>query len=319
MPKLNKNKKIVVCGLVTAIFVLLCLASPAIAQAPADAVLIMHFDEGSGTIAKDASGHGNDGTIHGATWTTGISGKALSFDGVDDYVDVGTFFNLDAFTLDAWVFIDPATNTGERRIISKDNVNLPGSRELFNLKTSSPFVSGKYGHAAFGVAIAPYDAIPMGDPNIDCIESPSPLTAGWHHLAGVRETVTKRFELYVDGILVASKKPTVFGTIDSAVPTVIGQVCPSYNGEFFNGIIDELAIYSRALTAEEIKAHYLAKRAGGSTKESASDLINSVSTRIDVLKRSNVDTSLIEQALKNAQNAYDAGKYVKPTNLLKRR
>ncbi|MFQ6061937.1 MAG: hypothetical protein ACE5J9_02015 [Methanosarcinales archaeon] len=47
-----------------------------------------HFDEGSGNIVKDTSGNGNDGTIHGAIWTTGISGKALRFDGNNDYVEV---------------------------------------------------------------------------------------------------------------------------------------------------------------------------------------------------------------------------------------
>ena len=79
------NRLIVVSGLVV-FFVIVSLASPAMAQASTDAVLVMHFDEGSGTIAKDESGYGNDGTIYGATWTTGISGKALSFDGSNDYV-----------------------------------------------------------------------------------------------------------------------------------------------------------------------------------------------------------------------------------------
>ncbi len=59
-------------------------------------VLYLPFDEGSGTIAKDYSGNGNDGTlcngatcgVQGPTWTTGKVGGALSFDGVDDYVIV---------------------------------------------------------------------------------------------------------------------------------------------------------------------------------------------------------------------------------------
>lgn len=42
------------------------------------------FDEGSGTIAKDKSGNGNDGTIHGATYVNGRYGKALSFNGEGD-------------------------------------------------------------------------------------------------------------------------------------------------------------------------------------------------------------------------------------------
>jgi len=47
------------------------------------------FNEGSGTIAHDYSGNGNDGTINGgATWVAGISGYALSFDGFNDYLDL---------------------------------------------------------------------------------------------------------------------------------------------------------------------------------------------------------------------------------------
>ena len=45
------------------------------------------FDEGSGTTAGDSSGHDYDGTIYGASWTTGYSGYALDFDGVNDYID----------------------------------------------------------------------------------------------------------------------------------------------------------------------------------------------------------------------------------------
>jgi PGF-CTERM protein len=98
------------------------------------------------------------------------------------------------------------------------------------------------------------------------------------------------------------------GSLVSADSTMIGH-SPYGIRLKFKGIIDEVAVYSRALTPEEIKAHYNAKRAGGSTKESASELINSVSTRIDALKRNNVDTSLIEEALNNAQDAYDSGNH----------
>ena len=50
------------------------------------------FDEGSGTVAYDSSGNGNDGNLtNGPTWTTGKIGGALSFDGVDDFVDVSNF------------------------------------------------------------------------------------------------------------------------------------------------------------------------------------------------------------------------------------
>jgi len=53
------------------------------------------FDEGSGEMAKDGSGNGNDGSLeNGTEWTAGKFGDAVQFDGTDDYVDVGNAGNL---------------------------------------------------------------------------------------------------------------------------------------------------------------------------------------------------------------------------------
>ncbi len=52
------------------------------------------FDKGSGTTVEDTSPNRNNGTIHGATWTGGVHGSALSFDGVNDYVRVSSDYTL---------------------------------------------------------------------------------------------------------------------------------------------------------------------------------------------------------------------------------
>ena len=79
-----------------------------------------HFDEGEGTTAYDSSGNGNHGTIYGATWTTdGKFGKALSFDGTDDYVDCGRDNSLDMtgpFAIEAWVKLNELT--GDHQVIA---------------------------------------------------------------------------------------------------------------------------------------------------------------------------------------------------------
>jgi hypothetical protein len=80
------------------------------------------FDEGSGNIAHDYSGNGNDGTIYGASWTEGISGYALDFDGVDDYVDVSDDECFDitlAVTLVAWANIEDLSTAEWHTIYSK--------------------------------------------------------------------------------------------------------------------------------------------------------------------------------------------------------
>ncbi|MCD6165610.1 hypothetical protein J7K19_02730, partial [bacterium] len=64
------------------------------------------FDEGTGNIAYDISGNGNNCTIYGAKWTKGKYGSALQFDGVDDYVEVPHSVSLnitDAITIEAWI------------------------------------------------------------------------------------------------------------------------------------------------------------------------------------------------------------------------
>jgi len=66
-----------------------------------------HFDEGSGNVTEDSSGNGNDGTIYGATWTTGVSGTALEFDGVDEYVDVeDDIHSATTGSMEAWIKLD---------------------------------------------------------------------------------------------------------------------------------------------------------------------------------------------------------------------
>jgi hypothetical protein len=219
---------------------------------------------GEGTADDIAGNH--DGTLmNGTTFASGIVGQAFSFDGVDDYVDVGPGNDLDAMTLESWVFIDPPKNTGEQRVISRDNYRQQGVRKAFALKTSSPYVSGQHGRATFGVLV-------YGDSrDIDVIEASSPLTAGWHHLAGVRDTDAGRFELYVDGELVASKTPTVFGVIDSDVNTVIGRVSATSGLEHYDGLIDEPTIYDRGLSAEEVEFIFNQGSTGKGTGNPAND------------------------------------------------
>ncbi len=62
--------------------------------------------------ANDIIGSNNGTLANGTAFAAGKVGQAFSHDGADDYVDLGAGFNLDQMALDAWVFIDPATNTG---------------------------------------------------------------------------------------------------------------------------------------------------------------------------------------------------------------
>src|SRR5699024_7924707 len=84
---------------------------------------LWRFDEGAGSIAVDATGT-NDGTISGATYTTGVSGKALNFDGTNDYVEIAHNANqllTGGGIITAWFNAGSAGGGGFGRIVDKSS------------------------------------------------------------------------------------------------------------------------------------------------------------------------------------------------------
>jgi PGF-CTERM protein/uncharacterized repeat protein (TIGR01451 family) len=228
------------------------------AMASSDEVLILHFDEGSGTIARDSSGSGNDGTIYGATWVDGKYGKALSFDGVDDYVQVPDSDSLDitgAITIEAWIFLREFKSPYSM-IISKGaygtdkgaeyeiTVDPSGYYEVYRLKNDN------YG--------AEYDIYQF-----------SPNT--WYHFAITFNKNEGEVKTYVNGILQRkwSKSNNIY---DSVRPLLFGvqEHKVGSKGYYFHGIIDEIYVYNRALSAEEIKTLYDGKKPALTLTKSAS-------------------------------------------------
>jgi hypothetical protein len=79
----------------------------------------------------------------------------------------------------------------------------------------------------------------------------------WHHVAAVRDTAASLLRIYVDGVEENSAPTNHTGTFDSATATVdFGWLAQTSSGYYFQGIADEVAIYSRALSAAEIQNHY---------------------------------------------------------------
>jgi Concanavalin A-like lectin/glucanases superfamily len=205
---------------------------------------------------------GLPGTLKfGTAVVAGLVGQAFSFDGVNDYVDVGPGFDLDDMTLEAWVNIDPATNTGERLVISTDSgeAPVPGNRKLFALKSSTSELIDDVAGKDLGPAFEVWGVV-----GSDRLTVPTPLTAGWHHLAGVRDSAAGRFELYVDGVLAAQQVPTGSGVVATQVHVVLGTSAPApfYNTLNFAGLIDEADIFNLPLSAAQIAAIHAAGSAG---------------------------------------------------------
>ncbi|HXH12479.1 MAG TPA: LamG-like jellyroll fold domain-containing protein [Alphaproteobacteria bacterium] len=209
-----------------------------VSQAPASSsglVAAYSFDEGTGTKVNDASGKGNHGTISGATWTSsGRFGKALVFDGVNDLVTVNDAPSLDlttGMTLEAWVY--PTATTYWRTVVLKERPGHLTYALYASSSTNQPLVQ----------------TVLTNSSNVK-LPGPSTLpTNTWTHLAATYNGSV--LQLYVNGAQLASR--SVAGTVvTSSNPLRIGG--NSVWGEYFQGRIDEVRIYNRALSASEIQA-----------------------------------------------------------------
>jgi concanavalin A-like lectin/glucanase superfamily protein/Big-like domain-containing protein len=199
---------------------------------PSGLVLAFGFEETAGTTANDSSTAKNNGTINGPVSTTsGKFGRALSFDGTNDRVDVPDANSLDlttGMTLEAWV--KPTTNVGWRTALLKER----GSDLLYALYTSN--------------GSKPRTESYTGTENTAAGTTALPLNA-WSHIASTYDGTNLRF--YVNGTLAATKATT------GAMPNTANPLRIGGNavwGEYFSGLIDEVRIYNRALTEAELKA-----------------------------------------------------------------
>lgn len=198
------------------------------------------FNEGSGTTVTDLSGNGNNGVINGATWTTGKYGGALSFNGSSSYVDLGNPASLQltgSMTWSAWIYA-AANPADDGQIVAKSD-----SSSGWQFKTSPDT-----GSHTFGVAVSP------GSGSLTQRYSTTIRALNtWYHVAGVYNASAGTLNIYVNGVL---DNGVLSGTIpssqfnNSAVNVNIGR---RTGGFYFNGIIDEVRIYNRALSLAEIQ------------------------------------------------------------------
>jgi hypothetical protein len=207
-------------------------------------VLSLGFDEAGGATAIDSSPSGRNGTITGAVRVPGKVGSALSFNGISDWVTVidgaaGTPLNLTtAMTLEAWV--KPTTIDGWETVIMKERGVNALSYALY-AHDGAPLAGGFNAPAGY-VRIGTMDRAVRGVSRIS--------TTDWTHLATTYDGITQR--MYVNGVQVSSRAQT--GSIVAGdQPLRIGGNA-SFAGEFFKGLIDEVKVYNRALTAAEIAA-----------------------------------------------------------------
>ncbi|MDQ5846366.1 MAG: LamG domain-containing protein [Acidobacteriota bacterium] len=212
--------------------------------------------------ANDISGNEQNGTLKGgATFAQGMVDQAFQFDGIEGRVEVPDStllrFGTGDVTVDAWFKCDLGSSF--RAIVGKEQQSFPYP-SIF-LRVSD------VGRLEFAVTDCGTGACGYSQPGLggsrQPVESPFRVDDGeFHHVAGVRHSAG--YELYVDGQLVATRlEPARNG--DNTESLFIGVQAPSSTGSVqfpFQGIIDEVEIIDRALSASEVQALFTAGSAG---------------------------------------------------------
>lgn len=191
------------------------------------------FDNGSGSTAYDHVGS-NDGTITGATWTSGVSGKALDFDGSSDTVDLPESASLDLSgttdaTVAAWVNPDTAATANGQRIVAI------GSTVVIGITASGEY----FGYAHDGSSF-------------NQVNGPSVTTGAWQHVAVTYDGANVR--LYVNGKLEGTTPAT------GNLRTYTGNNAIGSRGDGareLDGQIDDPRVYSEALTPGQVERLYM--------------------------------------------------------------
>ena len=203
------------------------------------------FDEGTGPTASDSEGS-NEGTIIGASWITGLLGGALDFDDSGDYVDVGNDESLEidittsSVTISAWVYLKGLANY------------------------EPVFIADDYDGAYYGymLTITPDgnvwltygDGAGVGSNNRRTKTGTSSLQINtWYHLVGIIRGATD-MSIYINGIDDGGIYSGSGGDVSySSASASIGRVRFGTLDNEFNGSIDEVMVFNKALTEGEVR------------------------------------------------------------------
>jgi len=187
----------------------------------------------------DISGNGNNGFLAGQTSTTTVIGKigqALEFDGSNDYVNVPHSAELSpsVVTMAAWIKIPESTGDHETIVSKFDAVS------AFDGYMLSIGNGGSQGL----VAVWDGDGWNVGVGSVD--------DGDWHHVVGIVDTASVSY--YIDGSFDASDVTTP--TLSQSAELHVGNRTDNgFSGEF-DGLIDDVRVYNRVLSAEEVSRLY---------------------------------------------------------------
>jgi glucose/arabinose dehydrogenase len=193
------------------------------------------FNDGGGTTVSDASGNGLTGTIAGAAWTTsGQQGGALSFDGMDDRVTVGSssLLNLTTGTVEAWVRLDALGRW--HGVVAKGSTNSDSGHNYAIEIDDGNAVNCVIGNGSSSTSLRSTSQLGVQQ---------------FYHLACTWDG--SQLRMYINGTLHRSVSQGITPAGNSS-PLFIGQY--GGNVDRFDGVIDEVRIYNVALSQAQIQS-----------------------------------------------------------------
>jgi VanZ family protein len=205
------------------------------------------LDERGGRSALDSSGHGLDGTFRGAPKrVAGMRGGAVALDGAKDYIDFGRSTTLrlaGSMTISAWIN-STVFPRDDAAIVSSHN---PLGYQLDTTVDKGPRTVGFKLADSCGQLMARYGRTPLA-------------LNTWYHVVGVYDAEARTLDVYVNGELDNGELDgSVTGRQTSSREAVFVGRRSNTKGFEFAGIIDDVHIYSRALTPSEIVAEMQGK------------------------------------------------------------
>ena len=219
------------------------------------------FNEGSGTMLGDSSDYDNDGTIYGdAAWVDGIDGTALYLDGINDYIDVGNDDSLnptDTISISCWVKPESYLGYGWEPLVTKGYTSHVDPYYQYHLgMTGDLRLSSRPGSFSFLVSVnGARHSVFTGD-NIW-------IPGNWYHVVGTFGG--SKLSIYVNGDIKNTVVVTGLSMMDYGQDVYFGRFNNLIGGTegtgdidaYTPGTIDEIRIYDRALSAQNVEDLYL--------------------------------------------------------------
>lgn len=207
----------------------------------------------------DDAADNNPGIVSRVGYAPGKVGQAFDFDGQTSFIEIANNPNLNptgSFTIECWIY--PRADQASL-LFSKWNGN--GNNMCYNFQAGP--------NRGLGFAIT--DSAHEWDASFHSFFVAQVLTLNaWNHVAAVYDQSTGTRRIYVNGAQAGERTDPPITVVQGRAPVMIGAA--SATGDFFNGLIDEISFYSRALSAAEIEAIYGAGSAGKGTSTLAPNI-----------------------------------------------